>query len=100
MRGKIAELVAKTARENEGWGYTRIKGALQSLGYSAGRSTFQRILQEKGIDPAPWRAHRGKIVGMDLFTVEAVTLLWSTSSMREPSGPGECSDRRESAQQG
>ena len=53
-RGKIAELVLKIARENE-WGYTRIKGALQNLGYRIGRSTIQRILRENGIDPAPLR---------------------------------------------
>jgi hypothetical protein len=32
-------LVVKMARENE-WGYTRIKGALQNLGYKIGRSTM------------------------------------------------------------
>jgi putative transposase len=53
-RGRIAELVLKIARENE-WGYTRIKGALQNLGYRIGRSTIQRILRENGIDPAPLR---------------------------------------------
>jgi transposase InsO family protein len=82
-RGKIAELVLKIARENE-WGYTRIKGALQNLGYKVGRGTIQRILRENGIDPAPLRgmswgtfikAHLGAIVGMDFFTVEVATLV-------------------------
>jgi putative transposase len=82
-RGQIAELVVKMARENK-WGYTRIKGAMQNLGYKVGRSTIQRILRENGIDPAPsrgmsWgtfiRAHLGAIAGMDFFTVEAMTLL-------------------------
>jgi putative transposase len=82
-RGAIAELVLKMARENE-WGYTRIKGAMQNLGYKVGRSTIQRILRENGIDPAPsrgmsWgtfvRAHLGVIAGMDFFMVEVVTLL-------------------------
>jgi hypothetical protein len=54
-RGEIVELVVKMARENEGWGYTRIKGALQNLGYKVGRGTIQRILRENGIDPAPLR---------------------------------------------
>jgi transposase InsO family protein len=83
-RGEIAELVVKMARDNEGWGYTRIKGALQNLGYKVGRGTIQRILRENGIDPAPLRgmswgtfikAHLGAIVGMDFFTAEVVTLL-------------------------
>jgi hypothetical protein len=78
------ELVVKMARENEGWGYTRIKGVLQNLGYKLGRGTIQRILRENGIDPAPLRgmpwgtsikAHLGAIVEMDFLTVEVVTLL-------------------------
>jgi len=83
-RGEIAELVVRMARENETWGYTRIKGALQNLGHKIGRNTIKRILQEHGIDPAPERgrrmpwskfikAHLGMLVGMDFFTVEAVT---------------------------
>jgi putative transposase len=84
--GEIAELAVRMARENESWGYTRIKGALQNLGYKLGRNTIKRILQEHGIDPAPergrhmpWakfiRAHLGALVGMDFFTVEVVTWL-------------------------
>ena len=82
---EIAVLVVRMAREN-GWGYTRLKGALKNLGHEIGRNTIKRILQENGIDPAPergrrmsWttfiRAHLGVIVGMDFFTVEAVTWL-------------------------
>jgi putative transposase len=82
---EIVELVLKMARENESWGYTRVKGALKNLGYTIGRSTIKRILREHGIDPAPIRgkrmpwskfikAHLGAIVGMDFFTVEVMTL--------------------------
>jgi putative transposase len=85
-RGEIAELVVRMARENETWGYTRIKGALQNLGHKIARNTIKRILQEHGIDPAPERgrrmpwakfikAHLGVVVGMDFFTVEVVTWL-------------------------
>ena len=81
----IVELVLTMARDNERWGYTRIKGALKNLGLKIGRSTIKRILREYGIDPAPIRgkrmpwakfikAHLGAIVGMDFFTVEVVTL--------------------------
>jgi putative transposase len=83
-RGEIAELVVKMARENEGWGYTRIKGALKNLGHEVGRNTIKRILQEHGIDPAPERgrrmpwarfikAHLGVLIGIDFFTVEVLT---------------------------
>ena len=82
----IVELVLTMARDNEGWGYTRIRGALKNLGHKIGRSTIKRILREHGIDPAPIRgkrmpwakfikAHLGAIVGMDFFTEEAVTWL-------------------------
>jgi putative transposase len=82
---EIVKLVLKMVRENETWGYTRVKGALKNLGYEIGRSTIKRIMREHGIDPAPIRgkrmpwskfikAHLGAIVGMDFFTVEVMTL--------------------------
>jgi len=74
------------ARENPGWGYTRLRDALNNLGYKIGRTTIERILREHGIEPAPERkrqyswatfikAHLGVIAGMDFFTVEFVTAL-------------------------
>jgi len=74
------------ARENERWGYTRIRGALRNLGHKMGRNTTKRILQEHGMEPTPERgrrmpwakfiqAHLGALVGMDFFTVEVVTWL-------------------------
>ena len=73
------------AKENERWGYTRIMGALKNLGHKVGRNTIKRILKEHGIDP-PERGNRMSwatfikadlrvLVGMDFFTVEAVTWL-------------------------
>ncbi len=41
---EIEELVLTMARENPGWGYTRIRGALDNLRHEIGRSTIQRIL--------------------------------------------------------
>ena len=83
-RGEIVELVLRMARENERWGYTRIKGALKNLGHEVGRNTIKRILQEHGIDPAPERgkrmpwakfinAHLGVLVGIDFFTIAVLT---------------------------
>ena len=82
----IAELVLRMARDNSGWGYTRIRGALSNLGHDIGRNTIKRILAEAGLDPAPerskrssWssflRAHWGAIAAMDFFTVEVVSLV-------------------------
>jgi transposase InsO family protein len=83
---EIAALVVRMAKENERWGYSRIMGALKNPGHEIGRNTIKGILLENGIDPAPERgrrmswatfikAHLDVIVGMDFFTVEAVTWL-------------------------
>lgn len=49
----LAELVVNMAKENPGWGYTRIRGALANLGHELGRNTIKRILADAGIEPAP-----------------------------------------------
>src|SRR4029450_7842533 len=36
--------VVRMAKENPRWGYTRIRGAMKSLGHEIGRSTVERIL--------------------------------------------------------
>ncbi len=80
----IRELVLRMAKENSGWGYTRIQGALRNLGHDVGRNTVKRILSQAGIEPAPARrkripwstflkAHWGAIAAMDFFTVEVLT---------------------------
>ena len=83
-RAALAKLVARMARENPTWGYTRIRGALYNLGHELGRSTIKRILDDHGIEPAPERsrrtpwasflkAHWGAIAAADFFTVEVLT---------------------------
>jgi transposase InsO family protein len=83
---ELQDLVTRMARENPGWGYTRIRDALGNLGYELARTTIRSILKEHGIDPAPerskrttWkaflRAHWPAIAACDFFTVEALT--WS-----------------------
>jgi len=54
----LARLVVRTSVENPGWGYTRVRGALRSLGHELGRSTTRRILADAGIEPAPERSKR------------------------------------------
>lgn len=82
---EVRELVLRMARENRGWGYDRIVGAMMNLGLEVHRSTVARILADHGLEPAPerlkglsWseflRAHWGAIAGADFFTVEALTL--------------------------
>src|SRR5262245_40021387 len=51
----LRQLVVRFASENPSWGYTRIRGALGNLGHDLGRNTIKRILQERGLEPAPAR---------------------------------------------
>src|SRR5450432_3863847 len=85
--GEIVRLLVEMATRNTTWGYTRLRDALNNLGYKMiGRTTVERILAEHGIEPAPERkrqyswatlikAHLGVIAGMDFFTVEVVTAM-------------------------
>src|ERR1700750_1267105 len=81
---EIAELVVRMARENSGWGYDRIAGALQNLGHNISDQTIGNILRRYGINPAPkrrqqmnWadfiRSHMSVLAGIDFFTVEVLT---------------------------
>jgi hypothetical protein len=81
----IAKLAVRMARDNPGWGYTRIRGALFNLGHDVGRNTIKRILADAGLEPAPersrrtsWktflRAHWGAVAAVDFFTVEVLSM--------------------------
>ena len=83
-RGAKVQQLLTMARENPSWGYTRLRGALENLGFELGRSTIQRILTEHGIEPAPirgktmpWKtflkAHWGAVAAADFFSVEVLT---------------------------
>ena len=82
IAGEIQRLILEMAGDNPRWGYTRIQGALENLGYTVGRNTIKRVLAENGIDPVgrrptTWKAflkaHWGAIAATDFFTVEVVT---------------------------
>jgi hypothetical protein len=47
--------VVRWARENSGWGYDRIVGALANLGYQVSDQTVGNILRRHGIAPVPER---------------------------------------------
>jgi len=78
------ELVVRFARENSGWGYDRIVGALANLGHHLSDETVGNILRRHDIAPAPkrsqtttWkdfiRRHMDVLAGTDFFTVEVLT---------------------------
>ena len=84
-REEIVELVLRMAKENGGWGYTRIRDALSNLGFEICRDTVANILKDNGIEPAPERGSQTKwsdfleqhweVMGAtDLLTVEVWTL--------------------------
>ena len=52
-------LIIKLADENAGWGYRRIQGVMQSLGWhKLGTSTVGEVLRAAGIGPSPERSSR------------------------------------------
>ncbi len=81
---EIEALIVRFARENSGWGYDRIAGALSNLGHQVSDQTVGNVLRRHGIAPAPkrsqtylWRdfiaAHMSVLSGIDFFTVEVLT---------------------------
>ena len=76
--------MVRMAKENTGWGYDRIVGALANLGHAVSDQTVGNILRRHGIAPAPkrsrttsWKdfiaAHMSVLAGTDFFTVEVLT---------------------------
>ena len=84
LDGKTEALIVRMARENSGWGYDRIVGALANLGHRVSDQTVANVLRRYGIAPAPkrcqkttWKefisAHLAVLAGIDFFTVEVLT---------------------------
>lgn len=80
---QLEALIVRMARENAGWGYDRVVGALANLGHTVSDQTVGNILRRHGIAPAPQRsrtmswkdflaAHMSVLAGADFFTVEVL----------------------------
>jgi putative transposase len=80
----LEALVVRLAQENRSWGYDRVVGALQHLGYIISDQTVGNILKCHGMSPAPerqktttWnefiRTHMNVLVATDFFTAEVWT---------------------------
>src|SRR6266487_6508273 len=81
---ELEALIVRFARENSGWGYDRIVGALANLGHPVSDQTVGNILRRYGIQLAPKRSqnttwkdfiarHMAVMAGVDFFTVEVLT---------------------------
>jgi putative transposase len=81
---RIEALILQFARENRGWGYRRIVGALNNLGQEVSHQTVANVLKRHGLEPAPerekqrtWRefirAHTEVLAAVDFFTAEVWT---------------------------
>ena len=81
---EVIELVLRMARENPGWGYDRIQGALVNLGHLISNTCVAGILKAHGIDPTPDRkrqstwmsflqAHWDVMASVDFTTIEVWT---------------------------
>lgn len=81
---KLTELIVRLARENSGWGYDRIAGALAILGHRVSDQTVGNVLRRFGIPTASKRrqqtswadfipSHMAVLAGIDFFTVEVLT---------------------------
>src|SRR5450432_2249424 len=53
---EVEALVVRFSRENSGWGYDRIVGALANLGHHLSDQTVGNILRRHDIAPAPKRS--------------------------------------------
>ena len=82
---EIEQWVVRMAKENPGWGYDRIVGAMANLGFKLSDQTVANILRRHDIPPASkrkqattWgdfiRAHMAVLGATDFFTVEVLTL--------------------------
>jgi hypothetical protein len=83
VKRETEQLILRMAKENPGWGYDRIAGALANLGHELSYQTVGNVLRRHGVPPAPertttWkdfiRAHMAVLATTDFFTVEVLTL--------------------------
>jgi putative transposase len=89
---EIRELFIRLARENLGWGYTKIRDALRGLKVEIGRSTVASILKEAGFEPVhertrkrTWkqfiRSHWETLYACDFFAVETLGMFGTVRHM-------------------
>src|SRR4029434_4064494 len=87
---EVEALIVQMARENSGWGYDRIVGALANLGHEVSDQTVGNVLRPHGIAAAPkrcqttaWKdfiaAQMAVLAGVDFFAAGVLTTRGSAS---------------------
>jgi transposase InsO family protein len=81
---EIRRLVLRLALENPRWGYQRIVGELNGLGFAVSATTVRKIVREAGLGPSgsrgglSWRAfpraQAQSMLAVDFFTIETISL--------------------------
>ena len=72
---EIEDLGMQIAKENRGWGYDRIAGALAALGYDISDQSVGNILKRRGLSTAP---DRTKTTTWKEFIRTHMEVLWAT----------------------
>jgi putative transposase len=97
----IEALVLQFARENPGWGYDRIVGALANVGHQIADQTVGNILKRHGVGATPerkgkptWaafiRRHKPALGATDFFTTE----VWTPTGLTTFTSCSSCSYKR------
>ena len=55
IAGELRELVLRLARENPRWGYQRIAGEMNGVGYAVSATTVRKLIHAAGLGPAGQR---------------------------------------------
>jgi putative transposase len=86
VAAELEQLIVRLATENRQWGYSKIQGELQKLGYSVSRSSVRNVLRRWHIPPSGQRKRKGsswrsllghyanQMIACDFFTVETIRL--------------------------
>jgi putative transposase len=58
IAAELEALIARLARENLRWGYSKLEGELLKLGYRVGRSTIRAVLKRQHLPASPLRIRK------------------------------------------
>jgi transposase InsO family protein len=84
LERSLRELILRLAQENPHWGYKRIVGKLEGVGFRVSATSVRKVLLEAGLQPAPrrtqmsWRAflraQAASVLACDFLAVETAFL--------------------------